>query len=75
MTNPKRSSGAFMGLAYRRNAICLNGVGHDGDSPNTDSSDAANSNCPCKPDDLVADQDESPNNPQVGRVAEMKNAP
>ena len=64
-----------MGLAYRRNAICLNGVGHDGDSPNTDSSDAANSNCPCKPDDLVADQDESPNNPQVGRVAEMKNAP
>src|SRR5262245_31516378 len=39
-------------LAGVQNAICLDGVGHDGDSPNAASSDAANPNCPCKPDDL-----------------------
>jgi len=31
-----------------RNAVCLDGIGHDDDSPNAASSDAARASCPCE---------------------------
>src|SRR5262249_44639105 len=37
-------------LAESPNAACLNSLGHDCDSPNVVSSDAANTKCPCEPD-------------------------
>jgi hypothetical protein len=37
-------------LAESPNAVCLNSLGHDGDSPDPVSSDAAKAKCPCEPD-------------------------
>src|SRR5262249_18916677 len=37
-------------VAESPNAVCLNSLGHDGDSPNAVSSDAAKAKCPCEPD-------------------------
>jgi hypothetical protein len=36
-------------LAESPNAVCVNSIGHDWDSPNAVSSDAANAKCPCEP--------------------------
>jgi hypothetical protein len=37
-------------LAESPNAVCLNSLRHDGDSPDPVSSDAAKAKCPCEPD-------------------------
>src|SRR5262244_757191 len=47
MMNAQRNRGMYLRVDER---LCLNGVGHDDDSPNAASFDAANPNCACKPE-------------------------